>query len=356
MVDSSFYADGPTNTGAVVASPAAAAFYADPAAAAASAQQAASAAVAAASAATAASTAAAAAVAASSGKANIDSPTFTGAPSAPSPSNGDSSTRLATTAWVQANAVGSAPATTAPVMDGTAAIGVSAKFARADHVHPTDTSRASVAYVDAQLATAASVAYVDAQDATKATLTSPAFTGTPTAPTASAGTSTTQLATTAFVTASPAFSGTPTAPTPATTDNSTKIATTAYVKANAPSASSNSLSADVLCSVANTFYVGPTVAQGTTGTFFAVGTVTLYNSATDSAYVKLWDGTTLIASALFVILGTQTINAITLSGLITNPTGNIRIEVKMASTTTGKISANLTGLGKDSGLTVLKIG
>ncbi len=33
------------------------------------------------------------------------------------------------------------PATAAPSMDGTAAVGSSAKYAREDHVHPTDTSR-----------------------------------------------------------------------------------------------------------------------------------------------------------------------------------------------------------------------
>lgn len=33
------------------------------------------------------------------------------------------------------------PATNAPLMDGTAAVGTSAKYAREDHVHPTDTSR-----------------------------------------------------------------------------------------------------------------------------------------------------------------------------------------------------------------------
>lgn len=33
------------------------------------------------------------------------------------------------------------PSTTAPAMDGTAAAGTSVKYARADHVHPTDTSR-----------------------------------------------------------------------------------------------------------------------------------------------------------------------------------------------------------------------
>lgn len=33
------------------------------------------------------------------------------------------------------------PATSAPLSDGTAAVGSSAKYAREDHVHPTDTSR-----------------------------------------------------------------------------------------------------------------------------------------------------------------------------------------------------------------------
>ena len=33
------------------------------------------------------------------------------------------------------------PATATPSMDGTAAVGSSAKYAREDHVHPTDTSR-----------------------------------------------------------------------------------------------------------------------------------------------------------------------------------------------------------------------
>ena len=33
------------------------------------------------------------------------------------------------------------PATASPLMDGTAAVGSSTKYAREDHVHPTDTSR-----------------------------------------------------------------------------------------------------------------------------------------------------------------------------------------------------------------------
>ena len=61
---------------------------------------------------------------------------------------------------------------------------------------------------------------------------SPAFTGVPTAPTAAAGTSTTQLATTAFVTSSPQFAGIPRAPTAAAGTNTTQIATTAFVTAS----------------------------------------------------------------------------------------------------------------------------
>lgn len=46
------------------------------------------------------------------------------------------------TEWVDQSA-GVDPATSTPIMDGTGAVGTSAKYAREDHVHPTDTSRAS---------------------------------------------------------------------------------------------------------------------------------------------------------------------------------------------------------------------
>lgn len=96
------------------------------------------------------------------------SPTFTGTPAAPTAAADTNTTQIATTAFVLGQASSSNP-----VIDGTAAAGSSTRFARADHVHPTDTSRAPLA--------------------------SPAFTGTPTAPTAALGTNTTQVATTAFV-------------------------------------------------------------------------------------------------------------------------------------------------------------
>lgn len=41
------------------------------------------------------------------------------------------------------------PASAAPLMDGTAAVGTSTDYARADHVHPTDTSRAAASHTHA---------------------------------------------------------------------------------------------------------------------------------------------------------------------------------------------------------------
>lgn len=100
------------------------------------------------------------------------SPEFSGAPKAPTAPVGTNTPQLATTAFVQA-AQSAGLGSTSPLMDGTAAAGTATKSAREDHRHPTDTTRAP--------------------------LSSPAFTGTPTAPTAPAGSSSTQIATTAFV-------------------------------------------------------------------------------------------------------------------------------------------------------------
>ncbi len=169
-------------------------------------------------------------------KANVASPILTGTPSAPTPAADTNTTQIATTAFVLGQA-----GTAAPQMDGTGAVGTSNKYARADHVHPSNTTKANVA--------------------------SPTFTGTPSAPTPAADTNTTQIATTAFVlgqagattpnmdgtattgtsnkyaradhvhpsdatkanVASPILTGTPSAPTPAADTNTTQIATTAFV-------------------------------------------------------------------------------------------------------------------------------
>lgn len=88
--------------------------------------------------------------------------------------------------------------------------------------------------VDSVAGKTGAVSLVVADVAGAAPLASPAFTGTPTAPTQNGGDNTTRVATTAHVKAallaSPALGGTPTAPTQATAANGTAVATTAFVK------------------------------------------------------------------------------------------------------------------------------
>ncbi len=71
------------------------------------------------------------------GYAPLNSPAFTGVPTAPTAAPNTNTTQLATTAFV----VGQA-SSTVPIVDGTGTIGVSLTYARADHVHPTDNTRA----------------------------------------------------------------------------------------------------------------------------------------------------------------------------------------------------------------------
>ncbi len=112
----------------------------------------------------------------SSSLARLASPTFSGNPNAPTPSQDDNDTSIATTQFVISQLFNGSMA-----MDGTAAAGTSLRMARGDHVHPTDTSRAP--------------------------LNSPALTGTPTAPTPSAGDVSTKIATTAFVASGGSLAG-----------------------------------------------------------------------------------------------------------------------------------------------------
>ncbi len=183
-------------------------------------------------------------------KAPLDSPHLSGTPTAPTPGPGTNNTQIANAAFVYAaiNAlINGAPGTMDTLKEIAAAINNDPKFSET----------------------------INNALALKAPLASPAFTGTPTAPTASQGTNSTQIANTAFVKAaittlingapgtldtlkeiaaainndpnfsttindalalkaplaSPALTGVPTAPTASQGTNNTQIATTAYVRA-----------------------------------------------------------------------------------------------------------------------------
>ena len=160
------------------------------------------------------------------GGALLNSPSFIGTPLAPTPPVSDNSQRLATTAFVMSEIT----AIDTGVLSWNGRVGI------------------------------VTLSLSDVTGAGGAPLASPGFTGTPTAPTANAGTSTTQIATTAFVMqnsvatfngrtgaislmgndisaaggallAGPAFTGAPTAPTAVPGTSTTQLATTAFVQA-----------------------------------------------------------------------------------------------------------------------------
>lgn len=124
-----------------------------------------------------------------------------------------------------------------------------------------------------------------------------------------------------------------------------------------PSPIKASLTADVLLNNIANYFDGPSVAQGSVGTWFASGKVTVSDSVgPTSFFFKLWDGTTVVDSGYV----TQTANAnygmlVAMSGIFVNPTGNIRISVRDVNLTTGKILFNASGNSKDSTITAYRI-
>lgn len=117
----------------------------------------------------------------------------------------------------------------------------------------------------------------------------------------------------------------------------------------------NSLSSDVNLSNTGTYFDGPSIAQGTSGTWFVSGVVTVVDTAGATYDAKLWDGTTVIASCRINQQSANQHMPMALSGYIVSPAANLRISVKDISTTNGKIIFNVTGNSKDSTITAIRI-
>jgi hypothetical protein len=119
----------------------------------------------------------------------------------------------------------------------------------------------------------------------------------------------------------------------------------------------NSLSGDVALNNTALYFDGPSVAQGTVGTWFVSGTVTVDDTGgAANFYAKLWDGTTVIASGAVQISAASQRRTISLSNFITSPAGNLRISCRDANGTTGVILFNQSGNSKDSTITAIRIG
>jgi hypothetical protein len=122
------------------------------------------------------------------------------------------------------------------------------------------------------------------------------------------------------------------------------------------SALTNSIGANVLLNNTANYFDGPSVAQGTSGTWFASGSVTVGDTSIAAALsCKLWDGTTVIASGQFNTAAANLVGTVSLSGILASPAANIKISCKDANSANGLILANGTGASKDSTVTAVRI-
>ena len=118
----------------------------------------------------------------------------------------------------------------------------------------------------------------------------------------------------------------------------------------------SSLSGDVALNNTGTYFDGPSVAQGTSGTWFVSGVVTCQSGAAANAFhAKLWDGVSIVSSGRADSAAGSGVVALTLSGFLSSPAGNLKISVKDATATDGNIKFNLTGNSKDSTITAIRI-
>lgn len=191
-------------------------------------------------------------------KADIASPALTGTPTAPTPGAADNSTKIATTAYVDAAVAGgvagvasfnsrtgvvtlsSSDVTTALTYTPSSVTGLTGTQSVAAFKTGLTLVKADVGLGNVDNTSDANKPVSTATQTAlnlKADLASPALTGNPTAPTQTAGNNSTRVATTAYVDtglalkanlASPTFTGTPAGPTASAAAGTTQLATTAY--------------------------------------------------------------------------------------------------------------------------------
>lgn len=117
----------------------------------------------------------------------------------------------------------------------------------------------------------------------------------------------------------------------------------------------NSLGADVAMTTPTTDFQGPSIPQGSTGTWVAHGKITFTSTAGNpDIWCKLWDGTTVIDSGRTSVAGVGVFTTMHLSGDISSPAGNIHFTCQ-SNGGGGVMKFNASGYSKDSTLTAERI-
>jgi hypothetical protein len=118
-----------------------------------------------------------------------------------------------------------------------------------------------------------------------------------------------------------------------------------------------SLGSNVNLNNTGTYFNGPIVAQGTSGTWFFSGQVSVTDGAGSAAFnVRLTDGTTVIASSRAQTSGANVPLSIPVSGFLTSPAASVMIQVQDVTSTSGVMIYDGSGNAKDCTLTALRIG
>jgi hypothetical protein len=117
----------------------------------------------------------------------------------------------------------------------------------------------------------------------------------------------------------------------------------------------NAIPSNIALNNTANYFDGPTVAQGSVGTWFVSGTVAVFDTTATNIFCKLWDGTNVIASTPVTIASGSSVLPVSLSGVIAAPAGNLRISCRDTANATGTMEANVTGLAKDSSITAYRI-
>ncbi len=108
--------------------------------------------------------------------------------------------------------------------------------------------------------------------------------------------------------------------------------------------------ADIAMNSAGSFFDGPAVSQGSSGTWMAGGTVFVKDTTgAANMLIKLWDGTTTMAIVSLTTPAASFQSPVGVFGAISSPAGNLRISVEETTAATGVIGTN-------SNITAIRIG